>query len=203
GSGGTYIGYLLAKELGFNIVAGSVANRRDGRLYNTAYVFDRAGDCVASYDKTHLFSPMGEDAAFARGGRLARFALDGARCSLVICYDLRFPELIRTLALDGLDILFVVSQWPERRIAHLSALARARAIENQAFVALCNSCGEAFGTKYGGRSAVVGPWGEILAEAAGEEETIAAQIDLAALEGVRASIPVFRDRRGELYHTDR
>lgn len=193
----------LAKELGLNIVAGSVANRRDGRLYNTAYVFDRTGDCVASYDKTHLFSPMGEDAAFARGGRLARFALDGARCSVLICYDLRFPELSRTLALDGLDVLFVVSQWPEKRISHLSALACARAIENQAFVALCNSCGEAFGAKYGGRSALIDPWGEILAEAGGEEAVFAAQIDLAALGEIRASIPVFRDRRGEMYHTDR
>ncbi|HWQ58276.1 MAG TPA: carbon-nitrogen family hydrolase [Clostridia bacterium] len=193
----------LAKELEINIVAGSVANRRGGGLYNTAYVFDRAGACIASYDKTHLFSPMGEDKAFEKGDHLARFMLDGASCALIVCYDLRFPELTRTLALGGLDILFVVSQWPAQRVPQLNILVRARAIENQMFVALCNSCGEAFGTRFGGNSAIIDPWGAALAEAAGEEALVAADIDLAALADIRANIPVFRDRRAELYHTDR
>ncbi|MEN6417750.1 MAG: carbon-nitrogen family hydrolase [Clostridiaceae bacterium] len=192
----------LAKELGVNIVAGSVANRRGGKLYNTAYVFDRAGDCLAVYDKTHLFSPMGEDKAFTKGDSLARFSLDGASCALIICYDLRFPELVRTLALPGLDILFVVSQWPDKRIAHLNVLSKARAIENQMFVALCNSCGEAFGTRYGGHSAVIDPWGEVLAQAGEAEEILAAEADLSVLSEIRGSIPVFCDRRAELYELD-
>lgn len=192
----------LAKELGVNIVAGSVANRRGGKLYNTAYVFDRAGDCLAVYDKTHLFSPMGEDKAFTKGDSLARFSLDGASCALIICYDLRFPELVRTLALPGLDILFVVSQWPDKRIAHLNVLSKARAIENQMFVALCNSCGEAFGTRYGGHSAVIDPWGEVLAQAGEAEEILAAEADLSVLSEIRGSIPVFRDRRAEFYELD-
>lgn len=193
----------LSETLSVNILAGSVANRRNGRLYNTAYVFDRTGKCSAVYDKTHLFSPMGEDAAFEKGQTLARFMIDGARCALIICYDLRFPELTRTLALDKLDVLFVAAQWPDKRLAHLSVLTKARAIENQMFVALCNSCGEAFGTRFGGHSAVVDPWGEPLAEAGGNETVITAQANLCLLKEIRANIPVFRDRRPELYDCDR
>ncbi len=192
----------LAKELNLNIVAGSVANRRGGRQYNTAFVFDRTGDCVASYDKTHLFTPMGEDKAFEAGDSLARFRLDGADCALIICYDIRFPELARTLALPGLDLLFVVSQWPSKRIGHLSVLSQARAIENQMFLALCNSCGEAFGTQFGGRSAIIDPWGTVLAEAGETETTIAADADLAVLKEIRGTIPVFQDRHAALYNLD-
>lgn len=193
----------LSRELNLNIVAGSVANRRGGKLFNTAYVFDRAGDCAAAYDKTHLFSPMGEDKVFSKGGTLCRFQLDKAQCAVIVCYDLRFPELVRTLALPGLDVLFVVSQWPQSRVSHLAVLSEARAIENQMFLALCNSCGEAFGTRFGGRSALIDPWGVTLARAGSAEETIAAGADLSALDKIRGSIPVFFDRQPELYRCDR
>ena len=192
----------LAKELGCNIVAGSVMNQRPDGLYNTAYAFDRAGACVAAYDKTHLFSPMGEDRAFMKGSRLARFTFDGARCALIICYDLRFPELIRTLALSGLDVLFIVAQWPDKRVFHLETLTLARAIENQMFVALCNSCGEASGAQYGGHSMIVDPWGATLAKAGAGETVITADLNLDQLTEIRESIPVFRDRRPALYDCD-
>ena len=94
----------LAAELGVNLVAGSVANVRGGKVYNTACVFDRAGNCVAEYDKTHLFTPMGEHAYFTPGDHLCRFRLDGHDCGLVICYDIRFPELTRTLAVQGMSM---------------------------------------------------------------------------------------------------
>ena len=123
----------------------------------------RAGACVASYDKIHAFTPMGEHQTFTQGERLCRFTLEGRDCGLIICYDIRFPELTRTLALQGLDLLFVVSQWPDKRSLHLQALSRARAIENQMFLALCNSCGTAGDTRYGGGSALIDPWGETVA----------------------------------------
>ena len=189
----------LASELNLNIVAGSVVNRRGGKLYNTALAFDRAGKCVASYDKTHLFSPMGEDEVFCKGDHLARFTLDGIDCAIIVCYDLRFPELTRTLALPGLDVLFVVSQWPAVRAEHLSVLTRARAIENQMFVALCNSCGTAGGTKYGGGSAEIDPLGRVLACAGDGEATVTAEADISVLTDIRARIPVFVDRRPALY----
>ena len=102
----------LAKELNVNIVCGSVANRRTEGFFNTAYVFDRRGEVVAEYDKTHLFTYSGEHESFQCGWHTCRFQLDGRRCGLIICYDLRFPELTRTMALEGMDLLFVPAQWP-------------------------------------------------------------------------------------------
>lgn len=191
----------LARELNVNIVCGSVANRKSGGFYNTAYVFDRTGAVAAEYDKTHLFTYAGEQDTFRPGTHACRFELDGTRCGLVICYDLRFPELARTLALQGVDLLFAVAQWPEKRIMHLETLARARAIENQMFLALCNSVGaDDRGAHCGGRSAVIDPWGEYLAKAGDREETITGKADFSIIEGIRSSINVFRDRRPELYH---
>ena len=192
------IGALAAKYR-VNIVAGSVSNLRDGKVYNTAMVFDREGNCVASYDKTHLFTPMGEDDYFAKGDHLCRFQLDGVECGLIICYDLRFSELTRVLALQGMEMLFVVSQWPDVRIPHLRALCTARAIENQCFVVNCNGCGTAGSTHYGGHSAIYDPLGVVLTQAGSGEEAIAADCDLSTVTAIRKAIPVFQDRRPELY----
>lgn len=189
----------LAKELDVNIVCGSVANRRADGFFNTAYVFDRTGKVVAEYDKTHLFTPSGEHEAFRCGGHTCRFELDGKKCGLIICYDIRFPELVRTLTLEGVDLLFAVAQWPSVRTMHLETLARARAIENQMFLALCNSVGTAGETRCGGHSAVIDPWGEYLARAGDGEEIITGEADFSVIEGIRSSINVFRDRRPELY----
>lgn len=183
-----------AKAHGVNIVAGSVSNLRDGRVYNTTFVFDRTGACIAEYDKLHLFTPMGEEAYYTRGERLGRFVLDGVDCGVIICYDLRFPELTRQLALGGLDVLFVVSQWPKVRLAHLRTLTAARAIENQTFVVCCNSCAAAGGTVYGGHSAVIAPDGETLILGGDSEESLSAVCDMQLLQQVRESIPVFHDR---------
>ena len=190
----------LARELNVNIVCGSVANRKADGFYNTAYVFDRSGKTVAGYDKTHLFTPSGEHQYFRAGAHACRFTLEGRRCGLIICYDIRFPELTRTMTLEGVDLLFVVAQWPEKRTMHLETLARARAIENQMFLALCNSVGTAGETRCGGRSAVIDPWGEYLARAGSAEEVITGEADFSIIEGIRSSINVFQDRRPELYH---
>ncbi|MCE5189192.1 MAG: carbon-nitrogen family hydrolase [Eubacteriales bacterium] len=192
----------LAKELKINLLAGSVTTRRADGSYNTAYGFDRAGELICCYDKTHLFSPLGEKEAYQKGGTLARFTLDGVRCALMTCYDLRFPELARTLALPGLDVLFIVSQWPRQRISHLETLAKARAIENQLFVAVCNACGTAYGTKFGGRSMVIDPLGKMLKQAGTRAGILYAEMQLDELAPVRKAIPVFSDRRPELYRLD-
>lgn len=189
----------LAAELQVNLVAGSVSNLREGRVYNTACIFDRAGRCVAQYDKTHLFTPMGEHEFYTPGDHVCRFQLDGAQCGLITCYDVRFPELTRMLALAGTEVLFVVAQWPLARAEHLTALVKARAIENQMFAVCCNSCGTAGETKYAGASAIVDPWGRTLAQAGGQETIITAACDLSVVDEIRQSINVFRDRRPELY----
>ena len=189
----------LAKELGVNVVAGSAANVRGGRVYNTSVTFNRQGEKVNVYDKTHLFSPMGEHGYFAKGSAVTRFSLDGCACGVIICYDIRFPELTRTMAVQGLDFLFVVSQWPKVRVPQLKALLKARAIENQCFACVCNACGTAGETVYGGNSLVFDPLGVQLAEAGAGEEILFADCDTSCLSGIRESINVFRDRRKELY----
>lgn len=189
----------LARELGINIVAGSVACLRDDRVYNTACVFDRQGKLLAQYDKTHLFSPMGEDDYFAKGGHVCRFQMDGHWVGLLICYDIRFPELTRAMTVPGLEMLFMVSQWPDVRIPHLQVLTQARAIENQMYLACCNACGKAGETQYGGNSAVIDPWGKVLARAGEGRQIISAQCDFSVTEQIRKSMHIFADRRPELY----
>lgn len=189
----------LARELSVNIVCGSVVTQRTDGFYNTAYVFDRSGAVAAEYDKTHLFTYAGEHEHFRPGTHTCRFTLDGKSCGLIICYDIRFPELTRTMTVEGVDLLFVVAQWPEKRNTHLVTLARARAIENQMFLALCNSVGAAGDVRCGGHSAIIDPWGEYLAQAWDGEEIITGEADFSVIEGIRSSINVFRDRRPELY----
>lgn len=189
----------LARDYGVNIAAGSVANIKNGRIFNTACVFDRDGKQVAEYDKTHLFTPMDEHKYFEFGEHVVTFALDGIRCGIVICYDIRFGELIRTLALQGIELLIMVSQWPDKRVNHLQVLTQARAIENQMFVACCNSCGTAGETVFGGSSQIIDPWGNVLVRAGEKEEVITADCDFDKIKEIRNSINVFHDRRTEIY----
>ena len=175
----------LAKELNVNIVCGSAATQR--------------GDGFSEFHKTHLFTYAKEHEHFQPGTHTCRFQLDGVDCGLIICYDLRFPELTRTLTLQGVDLLFVPAQWPDKRTMHLETLARDRAIENQMFLALCNSVGTAGKTRCGGHSAVIDPWGEYLARAGEQEEIVSGEADFSVIAGFRDSINVFRDRRPELY----
>ncbi len=166
---------------------------------------DRGGEavkalaCLAAYDKTHLFTPMGEHEHYAAGDHLTTFSLDGHKCGLLICYDLRFPELFRTLALQGVELLLLPAQWPAARRYHWETLTAARAIENQFFLAACNSCGTAGETVFGGASRILGPRGELLAAAGAGEEIATAALDFSVLAEVRNSINVFHDRRPELY----
>ncbi len=190
----------LSKQYKINIVGGSVANIKNDKVYNTSYIFDRNGECIAEYDKTHLFTPMDEHRFFENGNKLVSFDLDGKKCGIIICYDLRFPELTRTLTTKHrLDHLFVVSQWPDKRIFQYKTLLCARAIENQMFVSSCNSCGTAGDTVYGGSSVIYSPLGETLAYAGTAEEIITADCDETELQSIRSSINVFNDRQPELY----
>ncbi|NLL37817.1 MAG: carbon-nitrogen family hydrolase [Fretibacterium sp.] len=189
----------LATELNVHIVAGSVSNLKGDEVYNTCYVFDRSGECVCEYDKTHPFTPAGEEKFFALGTHDSIFELDGLKCGVVICYDIRFCELVRSLALKGAEMLFVPAQWADERITHLDVLNRARAIENQMFVACANSCGKGGKTQFGGHSVLITPWGDIVAQAGTSEAILTADADLSVIQDIRSSINVFRDRRPDLY----
>jgi omega-amidase len=189
----------FSREHGVNIVGGSVAEKRADGIYNTTYVFDREGRQVGSYSKIHLFRLMDEEKYLQAGGTVGRLELDGVPSGSMICYDIRFPELSRTLALGGAQVLFVPAEWPNPRLHHWRTLLQARAIENQMFVISCNRVGISGTTEFFGHSMVIDPWGEVLAEGDDREQIIRATIDLGLVEEVRKRIPIFEDRRPGLY----
>lgn len=190
----------LAKQYSVNIVGGSIARKENDNLYNTCYVFNRWGNLVASYDKLHLFSPAKEDKLFQSGNRPQIFTLDGWRCGVAICYDLRFCEMIRLLALAGIDILFVPAAWPMQRKEHWQILNQARAIENQMYVAAVNSSG-AFGEKFPlcGSSMLIDPWGNIISKANEAPQVLTGECSHEPLQQIRENMHVFHDRRPEAY----
>ena len=189
----------FARDNKVNIVAGSVANKKGEYIYNTLYVFNRDGNIVCEYDKIHGFTPSDEHQYFKGGEKVVNFELDGIKCSCVICYDLRFPELIRTATLRGVDLMFIPAQWPLIRKHHWITLVTARAIENQMFVCAVNACGHAGETKYGGNSLLINPWGEEICHLDTEEEIQTGEIDMDIIQGIRQSINIFRDRKSEYY----
>ena len=190
----------LAREYGVAFAGGSVlAARADGRVSNRAQVVEKDGSYSAGYDKIHLFRLMDEDKFLAPGQSLSGFMVGGIPSASVICYDIRFCELPRRLALQGTELLLVSAEWPIPRIEHWRTLLRARAIENQMFVAACNRCGITGGTEFGGHSALIAPDGTVLAEAGTAEEIIWADVDREHVRQVRDLIPVFFDRVPEMY----
>lgn len=189
----------LSKEQNINIVGGSVANIIGDKLFNTCYIFDRNGKEVGMYNKVHLFSPSGEHEIFSAGDELVTFELDGVKCGVSICYDVRFVEWVRMNALEDIEIFFLPAAWPDKRIVHWDTLNRARAIENQMFVVCVNSLGKAYDAKFGGHSAIIDPWGEYIVRPTEDIGNFTGEVDLSVIKGIRESINVFRDRRPELY----
>ncbi len=180
-------------------LGGSVLEARDGRAYNAFALFDNQGGLTATYRKVHLFRLMDEEKWLAPGERLELVEADWGLTGLGICYDLRFPEMFRHYALRGARLMLVPAEWPSRRAYHWQTLLRARAIENQVFVAGCNRVGESKGETFGGGSAVIDPWGEVVVEGGSGEALLTAEIDLAQVDAVRQRIPVFEDRRPDVY----
>ncbi len=180
-------------------IGGSVLEARDGRAYNAFALYDASGALLATYRKVHLFRLMDEDQWLAPGDRLELVEAVWGLTGLGICYDLRFPELFRSYALRGARLMLLPAEWPSRRAAHWHTLLRARAIENQMFVAGCNCVGESKGEHFGGGSAVIDPWGEAVIEGGSSEALLTAEIDLALVDTVRQRIPVFEDRRPDIY----
>ena len=190
----------LSKEYSVNIVGGSVSDRRDGAIYNTAYVFDRNGQCVCRYDKIHLLSRYGESLAYRAGDTFGTFFLDGVRCAAVICYDVRFPELCRAVAEPPTKVLFVCSQWPHRFTDQFSVLMRARAIENGIFTVGNTSTPPNRAGQHEGGSMIVGPQGSLIAFADPGQDVIFADLDLDAVDTEQGRKPVWKDRRPDLFH---
>nr|WP_231891294.1 carbon-nitrogen family hydrolase [Paenibacillus swuensis] len=182
-----------------NIIAGSVADTDGEDVKNRVYGFDRKGKRIADYSKIHLFRLMEEEKYLTAGEKEGTFEVEGVQAGAMICYDIRFPELSRKLALGGAKLVFVPAEWPHPRLHHWRTLLTARAIENQMYVIACNRVGVSGTTAFFGHSMIIDPWGEVIAEGGEEEAIIRASIDVSLVDEVRARIPVFEDRRPTLY----
>ena len=198
-----------ARELGVHLVAGSIAELADGeeRLFNTSTLIDPAGEIVAAYRKIHMFDVEVGGVVYREseheqpGEEIVVAEVDEVEVGLTVCYDLRFPELYRILAVRGARVITVPSAFTlATGRDHWDVLLRARAIENQVFVVAPNQIGESpphYSSS--GRSAVVDPWGVVLAQAPDEECFVAADLDLAAQERIRHSLPSLANRRPAAY----
>src|SRR5215204_716992 len=199
-----------ARELGIDLVAGSVAERVEDadRGANTSVHVGPDGEDRAVYRKIHMFDvevggrAYRESAHEAPGDEPVLSATaDGTGLGLTICYDLRFPELYRVLATDGAKVLTVSAAFTETTTReHWEVLLRARAIEDQCYVIASNQIGEhAPGIRSGGRSMIVDPWGVVLATAPDAETVVVADLDLGRLDSIRAKLPSLANRRPEAY----
>jgi predicted amidohydrolase len=198
-----------AREHGVTIVGGSVTERRDGRekLSNTSPVYDPQGDLIALYRKIHMFDvevggqvyreseteEPGEEPVVCEG--------ESWRVGLTVCYDVRFPELYRIEALEGAELITVPAAFTLfTGKDHWELLLRARAVENQLYVAAANQWGPtAPGKASYGRSMIVDPWGIVLAVAPDEDTVISAELDRVRLRRVRDSLPSLANRQPHAY----
>jgi predicted amidohydrolase len=198
-----------ARELGVHLVAGSIAERVEGRdkLANTSVLISPSGEIEAVYRKIHMFDVDIEDVSYREseseepGSEIVSAEVGDLPIGLTVCYDLRFPELYRILAVQGARLITVPSAFTERTGRdHWEVLLRARAVENQVFVVAAGQYGEAPPHyRSFGRSMIVDPWGVVLATAPDEECFIAADLDLEMQERVRESLPSLANRRPEAY----
>jgi deaminated glutathione amidase len=199
-----------ARELGIHLVAGSIAERSAGeeKLFNTSVLIGPDGSDLAVYRKIHMFDVEVGGVSYREsehergGGEIVTATIaDGVGLGLSVCYDLRFPELYRILAVRGSRVITVPSAFtfPTGR-AHWEVLLRARAIEDQAFLIAPNQVGEAPPHyRSWGHSAIVDPWGALLAVAPDEECFVAAELDFGAQDEVREKLPSLANRRPDAY----
>jgi len=200
----------LARELGVDLVPGSILERVEGRekLANTSVHIDPQGEIKAVYRKVHMFDvevggrSYRESALEEPGEEIVLSSTDaGVGLGMSICYDLRFPELYRILAVRGAHVIAVPAAFTLATTRdHWETLVRARAIENQAFVIAANQVGShPAGQRSGGRSMIVDPWGVVLAQAPDSEAHIVAELDLDRQREIRASLPSLANRRPSAY----
>ena len=198
-----------ARAHGITLVGGSIVERREERekLSNTCVVFDSDGEIAAVYRKIHMFDvEVGghvyrESETEEPGDRPAATEVEGWKVGLTVCYDLRFPELYRILALEGCEAITVPAAFTlYTGKDHWELLLRARAVENQCYVVAANQWGSfAEGKAAYGRSSIIDPWGVVLAQATDEDTVISAELDRARLDEIRRSLPALANRQSAAY----
>lgn len=202
----------LAKTYNAYILAGSIPEREDGKLYNTSYLFDKTGSIIAKHRKMHLFDidvkdkiTFKESDVLTAGDEFTIVDTDFGKIGIGICYDVRFVELARIMAEKGASILFYPGAFNQTTgPAHWELLFRSRALDNQAF---CIGVAPALNMDASyhsyGHSIVANPWGEVIAQAGEKEELILCEIDLSEIKKVREELPVLKNKRKDLYEVIR
>ncbi len=201
-----------AKALGIYVVAGSIPEREDTKLYNTSLVFNREGEMIGKHRKMHLFDidvkgkiRFMESEVLSSGKDITLVETEFGRFGIAICYDIRFPELSRVMALEGAEVIIIPGAFNMvTGPAHWELLIRGRALDNQVYVAAASPDRSmtASYTAYG-NSMVASPWGSILGRACEKEEIIFADIDAEELERVRRELPLLKHRRADLYEVSK
>jgi predicted amidohydrolase len=184
----------LARQFGIFVMAGAAIKGRDEQTRNKALVFSPGGELLAFYAKMRPFTPGGESAHYSAGKSPITFQWEEFKVAPFVCYDLRFPEIFRRVAAtDRPELFVVIANWPDKRSQHWVTLLQARAIENQAYLVGVNRIGTDPYYHYAGRSMVIDPSGNILADAAGEQKCLEASLDLAQLRKYREGLPFLDD----------
>lgn len=189
----------LARMHGLYVAGTALEENPGGRPFNTAALYGPDGNCLGAYQKVHLWAPLGEVEHMTPGDRLPAFELKWGTVAIAICYDLRFPELWRRLTDAGAQLVLIPAEWPARRVEHWRLLLRARAVENQIYVAGCNRAGTGPDGEFGGHSAVVDPWARVLVEGNSQPGLFTATIEMEEVTRARQSFPFLADRRPEVY----
>lgn len=183
---------ILSKKSGCHFY-GSIIEDSGGTFYNTAIFINSKGKAATVYRKKHLFRFDGEHRLFGAGRDAAVFSAPWGKTAPQICYDIRFPELLRGMVFSGAKIVLVAAQWPDSRSDHWLTLLKARAIENQIYVLACNRTGTKNQLTYGGLSCAISPWGEFLCLFDSNHQTGFVQIDLSLITTVRKRYPFLKD----------
>jgi predicted amidohydrolase len=189
---------VMAKENGIGIL-GSFRERYDPLPKNTVVAIGDDGRILGTYAKMHLFSPGEENEGFTPGSELGLFTIGSLRCGIAVCYDLRFPDLFRIYAQNGVHAVFVPAAWPKTRIRHWELFIQARALENQIFVTGINTTGITPVDSYEGASMTADPHGTIICRANEAEQLLFCDLDPSAIDKARKELPVARDRKDHVY----
>ncbi|MDD3396031.1 MAG: carbon-nitrogen family hydrolase [Acidaminococcaceae bacterium] len=189
----------IARQNNCNLAAGSVPMKLNGNIYNDAIVFNRAGELVSNYGKMHLFGLYKEERFFAPGTMCRTYKLDDITCGSAICYDMRFPELFRHLALEGAEMVILPAEWPTPRGNIWRVLTQARAMENHMFMCTVNCVGQFKSEVFYGHSMLVAPDGRIIVEGGSDEDIYYGEVDWEEIVQVRKTMNVLQDIRPEFY----
>lgn len=201
-----------ARDNNIWLIGGTMPEADGWRIYNSAFVFDRQGREVARCRKSHLFDidveggqSFRESDTFSRGGDICVFDTEFGRMGLCICFDIRFPEPARIMALDGASAIFCPAAFNMTTgPAHWELMFRGRAVENQLFTIGCAPARDVNGSYVSyANSIIVSPWGDVIARAGTSESILSVELDLDAVASVRRQLPLLSARRSDLYRIER